>query len=469
MSSRISRSCVALSLPAILLAMCTAFALSLYGEENPGKLSLSGFCNLSASTYLWAMEIASTPDGTPMFVGMTIGDDRKGDLFLARLPRSGGYEKVISIPLTGPGECSPSHLAILADHAWIAGVFTREVQIGGKSLKSRGHDDIFLCGISLKDGVCDFLESFGGSAADNVHGLCVSRYGVYFCGQVSEGGRFRDLSIGSADIDCYYIAKYSPTDGTLKVLSGSARTEISGARALSQDIDGALWVAGWFCNELSFGQTTYTPPIARGVPTFIGKLTPDLLPTAVFISSPDSDSWDQPWCVVPDGKGGCFYGGNYDESTVFAGATLSNRRNGKAISTGIVGHLDAKCKPLRATDTPSTGASRVYAIQPVGESSLFVALAVEGTANMPGVVSEPTAGKVGVQQILVAVLGPDMKWSHAARIAATGYAIPLGAVLLGKGDLLLEGCFQGNLDQGDFHAKAKEPGKFSVFISLPKE
>ena len=425
---------------------------------------VAGFtCLLPASDAAPSCEIAVSDDGAAWFVGLSVAGEKPGSLFVAKF-LGGRFEPFASLPLSGPGTFRPCRLAMLSGQAWVAGTFSGIVHIAGKTLRSRGDSDIFLCGVSLGSGKCVFLESFGGAGRDVVTGLCASSAGIYFCGSVECGACFRDSYVGNKDVHCYYVARYTPTDGKLTLISGSAKNENSEALALCRDEDGTVWVGGSFFNCTKIGSKQYDAPESGGSPAFVAKLAVDLKPVAVFVSSPEGGSWDRPLCIAPDRKGGCYYAGLFTTSEGYVCNRFRDDVPGMSRMTGFVARIDSECLPVSRTIFPAGEASWVEALLPLEGGRLFIALGAVGTVRMPGLISAPIEGKGEIQTVL-AIFGSDLDLSRHTRIAASGCCVPRGAVRTGWGSFLVLCAFRGAIERDGFSAKSQDYCKFASFLS----
>lgn len=138
---------------------------------------------------------------------------------------------------------------------YVAGFFDTAAQFGDRTLKSRGHADVFLAKFNASGGLL-WINPAGGSDFDEGLALGLDRGGnVFLTGVFSETAGFGSASlnsIGHADI---FLAKYDP-GGVLKWVTAAGGNAYKTAYGLAVTPNGACFISGYF----------------RGPTTFFGQL-----------------------------------------------------------------------------------------------------------------------------------------------------------------------------------------------------
>jgi hypothetical protein len=203
------------------------------------------------------------------FGSVTLASQGASDLFVAKLSSQGNWEWAVAAG--GTGSDRATGVALDAEgRVFIAGSFSNEVSLAGKTLRSLGEMDVFVAQISTA-GKWQWATSAGGPGQDLASALATTGTGElvvagYFMDTAAFGTR-QVVSNGSIDA---FVAQLSRTGGwNWATAAGGASND--DAWALAATPAGEVYVTGYFSDTVTFGATTLT---GRGTDDgFVGKLS----------------------------------------------------------------------------------------------------------------------------------------------------------------------------------------------------
>ena len=207
--------------------------------------------------------------GTVDFGGGVLTSAGGEDIFLAKFDSGGGHQwskrfgdistdqEVWGVAIDGSG------------NAIIAGYFTGAVDFGGGALPNAGPNaDIFVAKFG-SDGAHVWSKSFGDTYAQTAYGVAVDPSdNVLVAGGFNGTVNFGGGALTSAGYKDAFLAKLSP--GGAHIWSkrfGDA--DFQDAQAVTTDISGNAFIAGYFSGTINFGGGTLTS--AGGEDIFLAK------------------------------------------------------------------------------------------------------------------------------------------------------------------------------------------------------
>jgi hypothetical protein len=251
------------------------------------------------------------------------------DLFVAKLSPQGNWEWAVAAGSTGSDRATGVTLDAQG-HVFIAGSFSNQMSLAGKTLRSQGAMDVFVAQISTA-GKWQWATSAGGPGQDLASALTTSGPGElvvagYFMDTAAFGTR-QVVSNGSIDA---FVAQLSRT-GSWNWATAAGGTSNDDAWALAATPAGDIYVTGYFSDTVTFGTTTLA---GRGTDDgFVGKLNHAGQWQWVAAATGTGTVYGR--ALVADPAGGVFVTGSFSGKATFDQLALSANND-----DGFVGHLN---------------------------------------------------------------------------------------------------------------------------------
>jgi hypothetical protein len=205
-------------------------------------------------------------------------------------------------------------------NSYVAGHFGENAVFGGKSVFTRGNNDIFLLKLNPK-GEIVWITTAGGRQDDEGHALVLDPNGnIYLTGYFEETASFGTQSITAAGKTDIFIACYN-AQGQLLWLkqAGGSGDDVGTGIALASD--GNLYLTGAFSEQMQLGSFNLTS--AGGSDIFLAKIDPT--GNVLWAKQAGGPGNDQAERVTLDRAGGLYVVGEYSTNAVFGSTSPSCR------------------------------------------------------------------------------------------------------------------------------------------------
>ncbi len=214
-------------------------------------------------------------------------------------------------------------------NVFMTGMFVSPtITFGSITLTNTGLSDIFLVKYDSNGNVL-WAKSAIGSSEEISLCVCTDMSGNVFIG----GGfssptiTFDTITLNNVDTVLLYtdmfIAKYDENGNALWAKSaGGYRYE--GARSISTDLNGNLYVTGIFDSpSISFDTTTIANSSPNHTDVYVAKYTAN--GSMMWVKSAGDNKWDESYCVSTDIFGNVYVTGSFSSSIItFGTTTLTN-------------------------------------------------------------------------------------------------------------------------------------------------
>ncbi|RYU93847.1 SBBP repeat-containing protein [Emticicia agri] len=156
-------------------------------------------------------------------------------------------------------------------NVYATGYFQGTASFGGTFVSATG-SDIFICKYTT-DGIFDWVRKAGGSLTDNGNGITVSSGGeVYVTGDFSGTATIGTASLVSAGGFDIFVAKYN-LNGDFSWAQRAGGSGGDGGMGIVRDLNGNVFVTGYFINTATFGDTKITS--LGNIDVFVAKYNID--------------------------------------------------------------------------------------------------------------------------------------------------------------------------------------------------
>lgn len=220
-----------------------------------------------------------------------------------------------------PGSTAYNVASDAAGNAFLCGVFSTSLAIGGQTLIAVGYADIFLAKYSPTGSIL-WVGSTGGSGNDIANCVNIDALGnVIISGSIGVGNfMFGPSLISNISGSKYFVAKYTNSGTPIWGICGASGS--SNSNYVSSDASGDIYLTGSFFGTSSIGTGTYVS--AGGTTDFyLAKFSAAGLPVWTVVGGGTQN--DIGYCVRVQPTGEIFVCGGYSSATfTLSTATLTN-------------------------------------------------------------------------------------------------------------------------------------------------
>jgi len=193
-----------------------------------------------------------------------------GDVFVASYTAAGTHRW--SSTFGGAGADHGMALAINGSGGvYLAGVHTGDFSVGSESVTLQGASDVLLASL---DGVgkVQWLRGYGGPGSDRADGIAADMAGnIYIAGSFSDSVDLGGKSLTSKGLSDAFVASYAAASGTLRWALGFGDLKADAAYAIAVDGSGNSSATGYFQGTTSLGGP---PRTAAATDAFVLALDP---------------------------------------------------------------------------------------------------------------------------------------------------------------------------------------------------
>lgn len=168
---------------------------------------------------------------------------------------------------TGGGSSDDIGTGIAIDassNVYAIGYFLNDITFGTTTKYSAGNYDLFIAKYN-SSGVLDWVQSAGGSSNDYAYGIRIdAMYNIYITGNFSANATFGTISkysVGDLDI---YVAKYNAS-GTVQWVQTAGGSAADNGEDIAIDRAGNIYATGYFSGTINFGATSKTSAGAKDI------------------------------------------------------------------------------------------------------------------------------------------------------------------------------------------------------------
>jgi hypothetical protein len=313
----------------------------------------------------------------------------------------------------------------------MTGYFYGDTQIGQDRYTSYGSQDLFIAKFST-GGV--FLWSFrvGGPMADYITGLDLDQdQNIIIAGYFYNEISFGDTTILASNSSDIYVAKFNPEGNLLWVTSagGSSSDQV---RSASCDPDGNILVTGSFYYDITLGDTTLSTLNPVGV--FIAKYFPDGERDQVFQLNGTYLSTEN--YIIADQEGDFYLSGNFSEQIFLGGSTFNAGEFNQDI---YIAKYDASCGLQWARNAYSASSDQIIGIETDSNNNLYLTGHYLDTIRFDQLIM-PYHLCCGSREIFIVKYSStgDIQWGDS--ISGTRANVQ-SIAMSNQGELLLSGLF----------------------------
>lgn len=400
--------------------------------------------------------IAGAYSGGALFgtYGLNSGLGGSGS-FLARLDASGTW--LWAHPLNGSGLSDLSTDA--AGNAYLGGLFSGSITLGGTTLSSNGSSDAFLAKITPA-GTWAWARGFGSTGQDEVTSLTTDASGgLYAAGPFSGRVTFGAVTYTPPGngTGFGFVGKLDPATGAWL---WARQTDVA-AVDLAADASGSLWLTSTFRNPITIGTTRLTPAANLPYPQ-----------TALLLARLDAQGtwlWAQQLSSVSttrarlalDGGGHAYLAGSLSTSTRFGAITLT--ATSPSSGDAFVARCDAQGSWLWARQVVGSADEEATALSADASGNVYLAGYSLGSQLMLGATTVRnyiSYNTFSQNQSFLGKLDAGGNWLWARTIDNGGSGSQCNQVLPdASGHVYVSGSFSGEVSFGSSTFTSRSGGE----------
>jgi len=207
-------------------------------------------------------------------------------------------------------------------NSYVIGYFKGTATFGADSLTSSGNYDVFVAKLDTA-GNWQWAKQAGGTSADNGYGISVDVNGnSYVTGYFKETAAFGADSLTSSGSYDIFMAKLD-TDGDWQWAKQAGGTSSDYGYGMSVDVNGNLYVTGYFRETAAFGSTTLTSIDSYDI--FVAKL--DIDGNWQWAKQAGGTSDDYGYSISVDVNSNSYVTGIFSGTATFGAFTLTSNGN----------------------------------------------------------------------------------------------------------------------------------------------
>jgi len=245
----------------------------------------------------------------------TLSSSGNNDIFLAKYDSDGNF--VWAKKAGGPGEDRAQNLTIdIYNNIYLTGYFEERCTFGSQTATSQGSTDAFIAQYDTA-GNCHWVHSLGSSGLDKSFGVTVDSSGnsyitgfFYYAAILSNS---TDTLLGDGLSSDIFICKYNPS-GDVLLAERVGGYYNDAAFGIAVDKDKAIFVTGYFLEEIHFGGDCYLQNY-RYNDVFVVKF--DSLFNCEWANHEGGNHLDMGLDIVTDRHGNVYTTGMYDSLGIF--------------------------------------------------------------------------------------------------------------------------------------------------------
>ncbi len=418
-------------------------------------LALTGATHAQTQNWLWAHRVGGTGSdngrglatdsqgnqfvvgnfrGSVTFGSTTLTSSGYSDIFIAKAGPSGTW--LWAKKAGGTGDDMGRAVALdNTGNVYIIGHFPGSATFGSTTLNSSGSYDIFVAKLD-GNGNWVWAKKAGGTNSDNGHRIAVDSAGnVYITGLFTGTASFGSSSISSSGGYDVYIAKLNNA-GSWQWAKKAGGTGSDYGYGLKPDVDGNVYLSGFFEGSATFGSTTLSSYGDRDI--FIAKLTST--GTWLWARKAGGTGADASMKVTLDNEGFVYLGGYFSSTGYFGAITLISAGS----SDAFVAKMDANGNWIWASRAGGTSSDSVSGITIDNDNSVYVTGIFNGVAGF-GATSLTSSGDYDV---FIARLDSGGTWCNAIKAGGSGTDDSNGIGVDAVGNVYVTGYFSGTASFG---------------------
>ncbi|WP_435355602.1 SBBP repeat-containing protein [Emticicia sp. SJ17W-69] len=337
-------------------------------------------------------------------------------------------------------------------YIYITGSFSGTAKFGATTKTSAGEIDIFVAKYN-KAGSLEWVQTAGGTDYEEVKGITIDANGnIYITGYFGGTTTFdvnTKTTSGGYDI---FVAKYNNI-GDLQWLQTAGGGDIDYGYDIAADVNGNVYVTGYFTGTAKFGTTTKTSPGGGDTDIFVVKYS--TTGSYQWVQTVGDGADDFGLGIATDASGYVYVTGFFNGTATFG--------NTSKLSAGqedifVVKYNDAGSVQWVQT-AGGTNIDRGVRITVDGNGNVYIIGNFSGTANF-GATSKTS---VGSRDIFVAKYNNvgTLQWVNTA--GGTNSISGNGIALDASGNVYLTGNFNGTATFGV--TSKTSAGDYDIFVA----
>jgi PKD repeat protein len=374
--------------------------------------------------------------GTTTFGNIQLTGDYNNEIFVAKMDSNGNW-------LWAKKAVGSNHeyaRAIAVDNAgnvYISGNFQGTCSFGYFQVNSYGDNDAFIAKLD-NDGNWLWARNAGGTQADEGSSLAVDNSGnVYLAGWFYNNITFGNITLTPNANQDLFVAKLD-TDGNWLWARRAGGAVSDNAASIRLDSAGNAYVTGYFTNTATFGTYTITGGGQWNQDIYAAKI--DSLGNWLWASSAGGPSYDRSSGITVGSNGESYITGDFQGAITIGTTTL----NCLGSADVFVAKLDSLGNWLWAKSAGGTSEDYGCAISVDTQNNPYVAGYFYGTST----IGTTVLSSAGVADVFVAKLDAEGNWQWANRGGGPSYDFCQSIAVDNNGSAYITGYFENNATFG---------------------
>lgn len=387
--------------------------------------------------------------GSVTFGSTTLTSSGLSDIYIAKFNPAGNWVWAKKAGRTGD-DMGRDVAVDNSGNVYIIGHFPGTATFGTTTLTSSGSYDVFIAKL---DGNGNWLwaKKAGGSGADNGHRIAMdSSNNVYITGLFSGTASFGSSNIGSSGGFDAYIAKLNSA-GTWQWAKKAGGTGSDYGFGLKPDVDGNVYLSGFFEGSATFGSTTLNSYGDKDI--FIAKLTSS--GSWLWTRKAGGTGADASTMVTLDNEGFVYATGYFSTTGYFGGISLVSGGS----SDAFVAKMDTDGNWIWASRAGGALSDDVSHITVDYDNNLYVTGTFRGVAGF----GDTTLTSSGDDDVFIARLDSGGNWLNALKAGGSEAEDSSGIGVDAIGNVYIAGFFTGSANFGP--ATLNSAGGTDIFVA----